>query len=843
MIDYEKLGEFYLGQRDNNDLFMLDSRDLLTHAVILGMTGSGKTGLGIGILEEAAIDGVPVIAIDPKGDLGNLALGFPEMRPGDLEPWVSEDEARLQGMTVKQLAEKSAGNWRQGLANWYQTPERVNLMYKGAEVVIYTPGSQAGVPISVLSSWQAPSAEVRGDAEVFGELVQGAVSGLLSLLDIKFDPLSSREYLLLSGIFTKAWTENKSLDIPSLIMQIQNPPFAKLGLFDLESIYPANERFALAMALNSLMVSPSFQNWLQGEPLDVANILYNHKGKPRIAIFSIAHLNDAERMFFVTMLANATLSWMRRQAGTSSLRALFYMDEVAGYLPPNGNPPSKRPIMTMFKQARAFGLGLVMASQNPVDFDYKALSNAGVWMVGRLQTPQDRAKVQASLEAALGSRASDTGLDKLLGGLAKRHFLAMVPGQTPFTFETRWTLSFLRGPMTRDDIKRVQTLIAARSEGQADGRQAAGGTAAAAALATAAAVGTAAVSQMRSGTSAAEYSAAAPAQAPVPTASAAAAPAAVPPSVGVVIPADIPQCWLLGSSYATAYRPALLGVTSVHFANSKLNISTTRTFVRVLFPDENAFHLDWEDGEDVNTDQDAMMRSGDGDLESYEVPSVLCNAKLYKGWNRELATWVYRNETLQLMSSPQLKLVSQLEETEAQFRVRLKQAAREERDRRADAVRSKFVPKIQRLQERINRAKYDKDYHGRQASVNKTSEFLSIGSTLLSFLGGSGRRSMTSKMASATSAASTVYRQYTRAKAYDQRAQMVSEQCEDMEEELKMLQEQYDEAVDEVAAAMDAAEEELETMEITPKKADVNVVFCGLGWIPIDRHGNLAVEE
>ncbi|MDO5295660.1 MAG: DUF87 domain-containing protein [bacterium] len=839
MIDYEKLGEFYLGQRDNTELFMLDSRDLLTHAVILGMTGSGKTGLGIDILEEAAIDGVPVIAIDPKGDLGNLTLGFPQMRPSDLEPWVSEDEARLQGLTVQQLAEKNAGNWRQGLANWYQTPERVNLMYKGADVVIYTPGSKAGVPISVLSSWKAPSEAVREDGEVFGELIQGAVSGLLSLLDIKFDPLSSREYLLLSGIFTKAWSEGKDLDIPALIMQIQNPPFAKLGLFDLESIYPANDRFALAMALNSLMVSPSFQNWLQGEPLDVANILYTPQGKPRVAIFSIAHLTDAERMFFVTMLANATLSWMRRQMGTSSLRALFYMDEIAGYLPPNGNPPSKRPIMTMFKQARAFGLGLVMASQNPVDFDYKALSNAGVWMVGRLQTPQDRAKVQASLEAALGNRALDTDLGALLGGLAKRHFLAMLPGQTPFTFESRWTLSFLRGPMTRDDIKRAQTLIESRSgkcmSATPDVSAKEQPLSSALPSASAAVSAAAAAGAVQHRGSAPRPAAAVTAPEP--------APSAVPVTPGVIIPADIPQCWLLANSYACAYRPALLGVTSVHFANSKLNISTSRTFIRVLFPDESAFHLDWEDGEDIPGDQGIMQRSGDGDLESHEVPSVLCNAKYYKGWNRELATWVYRNENLELLACPELKLVAQADESEREFKTRLKQTAREERDRRADALRSKFAPKIERLQDRLTRARYDKENHDMRASASKTSEFLSIGSTLLGFFGGSSKRSLVSKVASAASATSSAYRQYNRAQSYSHRAQQADEQYRDLEEELKQLQAQYDEAVEELSRTLDKAEESLETMEISPKKADVSVVFCGLGWIPIDRHGNVAVVE
>ncbi|MBQ7568475.1 ATP-binding protein, partial [bacterium] len=769
------------------------------------------------------IDGVPVIAIDPKGDLANLALGFPEMKASDLEPWVSEDEARLNGLTAAQLAEQSAAKWRQGLAQWQQTPERVKLMYGGAEVVIYTPGSKAGLPVSVLSSWRAPAPEILEDSEMFSELIQGAVSGLLSLLDIKFDPLSSREYLLLSGIFNKAWSEGRDLDLASLILQIQNPPFNKLGLFDLESLYPANDRFGLAMALNSLMVSPSFQNWMQGEPLDISGILYSPQGKPRVSVFSIAHLSDTERMFFVTMLSNAVLAWMRRQVGTSSLRALFYMDEVAGYLPPGANPPSKRPIMTLFKQARAFGLGMVMASQNPVDFDYKALSNAGVWLVGRLQTPQDRAKVQSSLEAALGNRASDSNLSDLLGGLAKRQFVAMVPGKVPFVFESRWTLSFLRGPMTRDDIKRVQPLIASRSGLNMAAAPCASGAGAA----------------DRSAFSAASDNAV-PFVEPAPSvaASAPAAEAAPIASSAVIIPADIPQCWLEGSSKAVAYRPALLGMTSAHFANAKLNIAFSRTAVRVLFPDESAFSLDWEDGENLEVDQKSLRRSGDSDLESEAVPSVLCSSKLYKNWSRDLVTWVYRNEPLQLMSCQTLKAVSQAGESEREFRVRLNMLAREERDRRADAVRAKFEPKLQRVQERLTKAEYAKQNQEMQASTSKASQFLSIGSSLLSLFGGGRRRSVAS---AAASSAASAYKQYSRSQMQNQKAQQANERCKDIEEELQQLQAQYEEALSGIAEAMEAATEDLEMVEIAPKKSDVSVLFCGLGWIPVDKNGNIAL--
>ncbi|MEQ9562088.1 MAG: DUF87 domain-containing protein [Woeseiaceae bacterium] len=386
-MDFEKLGAFYLGKRvdDSNgevteDLVLYDSKDLTTHAVIIGMTGSGKTGLGIGLLEEAAMDHIPVIAIDPKGDMGNLQLTFPDLAAKDFEPWVNARQASDEGITTADLAASQAALWKSGLAKWGQDGTRIAKLRDNAEVRIYTPGSSAGLPLSVLQSFAAPGDELLADADLYRDSVQATATGLLSLLDIDADPLASREHILLSHLLDHAWQQKRDLDIADLIAAIQSPPVKRIGVMDVDTVYPAKDRFQLAMRLNNLLAAPGFEAWLQGEPLDAATLFYDAKGKPRISVLSIAHLDDSQRMFFVCMLLNKIIGWMRAQQGTPSLRAILYMDEIFGYLPPTANPPSKRLFLTLLKQARAYGLGLVLATQNPVDLDYKALSNAGTWL-------------------------------------------------------------------------------------------------------------------------------------------------------------------------------------------------------------------------------------------------------------------------------------------------------------------------------------------------------------------------------------------------------------------------------------------------------------------------------
>ncbi len=464
MQDYEKLGVFYLGRRWDpktrktlGELLLYDSKDLTTHGVCVGMTGSGKTGLCIGLLEEAAIDGIPALAIDPKGDLANLALTFPSLAPADFLPWVDEEEAKKQGVTPQQLAEKTAATWKQGLADWDEDGARIARFREACEVAIYTPGSKAGRPLALLRAFTAPPQAVLDDDEALRARVQGAVSGLLALAGIDSDPMQGREHILLSQLVQRAWSAGQDLDLAGVIQGVQRPPFDKVGVLDLESFYPAKDRGGLALALNNVLASPGAAAWAEGEPLDIQKLLWTPAGKPRIAVLSIAHLSDAQRMFFVTTLLSEVLAWMRTQSGTGSLRALVYMDEIFGYFPPSAAPPSKLPMLTLLKQARAFGVGVLLATQNPVDLDYKGLANAGTWFIGRLQTERDKLRVLDGLQGAMdaASHAFDRqAMDRLLSGLGSRVFLLNnVHEDVPEVFQTRWTLSYLRGPLDKEQIK------------------------------------------------------------------------------------------------------------------------------------------------------------------------------------------------------------------------------------------------------------------------------------------------------------------------------------------------------------------------------------------------------
>ncbi|NNE19948.1 MAG: ATP-binding protein, partial [Myxococcales bacterium] len=468
MIDFEKLGKLYLGRELAPDRgeptevpVLYDSKDLTTHAVCVGMTGSGKTGLCLSLLEEAAIDGIPALCIDPKGDLGNLLLTFPELRPSDFEPWIDPAEAERKGRTVAAQAEAVSSLWREGLAKWGQDGARIARFRDAVDIAIYTPGSSAGRALRVLESFDPPAEDADEDEQ--RDQIMGAVSGLLALLGIDPDPVNSKEHILLSNLLSHAWSKGESVQLGDLVRRISEPPFDRIGVMDLETFYAESERQKLAMRMNGLLASPGFSTWLDGEPLDIQRLLWTEDGKPRITILSIAHLSEPERMFFVSTLLNRVVSWVRRQSGTSSLRALLYMDEVFGFLPPVSEPPSKRPLLTLLKQARAYGFGIVLATQNPVDLDYKALSNCGTWFLGRLQTERDVARVVDGLEGASSSSGSslDRGeIERMLAGLRSRVFLLHnAHEEKDVLFHTRWAMSYLRGPLTRTQIKLLSPAI------------------------------------------------------------------------------------------------------------------------------------------------------------------------------------------------------------------------------------------------------------------------------------------------------------------------------------------------------------------------------------------------
>ena len=466
----ETNGKFYLGRifdpklaktTDQNVLY--EPADLTTHAVVVGMTGSGKTGLCIDLLEEAALNNIPALMIDPKGDMTNTLLHFPNLLPQDFQPWVNPDQARRAGKTLEQASAEAAELWKKGLSDWGIDQQRILNLANSAQFAIYTPGSDAGIPVNILASLKAPSIAWESNKETLRERINGTVTALLGLVGMEnIDPVRSREHILLANIFENAWSQGKDLDLGELILQTQSPPFPKLGVFDVNTFFPEKDRFGLAMLLNNILAAPAFQVWIEGQPLDIPTLLYTADGKPRHSVFYIAHLSDSERMFFITLLYSAVETWMRSQTGTTSLRALLYFDEIFGYLPPVANPPSKQPMLRMLKQARAFGVGQVLVTQNPVDVDYKALSNAGTWMIGKLQTDQDKQRLLDGLDSAMAGSLDRAEYDRLISTLGKRVFLLHnVNAKGPMLFSTRWAMNYLTGPLTRTQIPELNKLVGA----------------------------------------------------------------------------------------------------------------------------------------------------------------------------------------------------------------------------------------------------------------------------------------------------------------------------------------------------------------------------------------------
>ena len=663
-MDYEKLGLFYLGKqhdpasRARTEIPVLyESPDLVTHAVIVGMTGSGKTGLGIGLIEEAAIDGIPVLALDPKGDLANLLLTFPNQSAAEFAPWVNPDEARAAGQTPESYAATEAARWAAGLQEWGQDAARIARLRAAAEFVVYTPGSTTGRPISIVDSFAAPPAEVLEDPDLLGDRVAAAATSVLTLAGIDAEPLRSREHILLSTLFAERWRAGQDLDLPSLITLVQNPPVTTIGVMNLEAFFPAKDRFTLAMQLNQLLAAPGFAAWLQGDPLDIDRLLYTSEGKPRVAVISIAHLDDHERMFFVSLLLSQLVTWMRGQRGTSSLRALVYFDEIFGFLPPVANPPSKAPLLKLLKQARAFGIGLCVATQNPVDLDYKALSNCGTWLLGRLQTERDKARVLDGLEgvaASSGEGFDRASLDQLLSSLGKRIFLLHnVHEKHPTLFETRWTMSYLRGPMGRDEIRRLTAGTPSASAAAAPGPgasaslpapAAASSSASPASLSAPSAAASPASSAALPSTSSASLSAR---SAALPSASSPSSPsssssssssgASSSASRSAASPSASPAS-LSASSAAPVLDPAirqvfvparagdhlsaaLVGVARIAYSDAKLGVDDTRTITVVAPIADGAVAVDWEQAEPADFAVDALGTNPPADVTFGPLPS------------------------------------------------------------------------------------------------------------------------------------------------------------------------------------------------------------------------------
>jgi hypothetical protein len=804
MTDFEKLGSFYLGKHhdletgETEDAQLLyDSKDLCTHAVCVGMTGSGKTGLCVGLLEEAAIDGIPALIIDPKGDLGNLMLTFPDLAPDDFKPWVNADDARRKELSVDEYAAQQAELWRTGLGKWGQDGERIQKLKDSAEVAIYTPGSEAGIPISILSSFTAPPAELLEDGDLMRDRVASTASSLLGLVGVDTDPIQSREHILLSTILDHLWRQGKDVDLGSLIQAVQSPPVERIGVLDIDSFFPSKDRFSFAMKLNNLLAAPGFQGWLKGVPLDIQSLLYTDSGKPRLAIFSIAHLGEAERMFFVSLLLTQTLSWMRSRPGTTSLRALLYMDEIFGYMPPVAEPPSKRPLLTLLKQARAYGLGVVLATQNPVDLDYKGLSNTGTWFIGRLQTERDKLRILEGLEGiSTGEGGLDRGtIDKIISGLGKRVFLLHnVHEEEPAIFNTRWVMSYLRGPLTRGQIRDLM----------ADApREASTGAATASAT---------------------------PARPAAPSAPAVPAPA---PAVEVapppVLPDDVMQFYLEGGGSTPDYEPCLVGLAEVRFMDKKTKKEAHSEELTLLLPlDERLLKVDWDDAEESDLDERDLGREPTDGASYGALPKKALKSRSYTSWKKALHDHLYRTRSCDLLKSATFKLESAPLESERDFRVRLNELAREHRDGEVEKMRKKHASKVATLEERIRKARQRVEKEKEQAGSEKLKAVISAGASLLSAFTGRKRLSYTT-----LSKAGTAARGFTRAGEQSQDVDRAEETVEALIETLEELNATFQAEIEAIADRLDATGEELETIALRPRKTDVEVHLVGLAWRPL----------
>jgi hypothetical protein len=824
LADFEKLGVFYLGKkydlsarRRQEDLVLYQSSDLTTHAVCIGMTGSGKTGLCLGLIEEAAIDGIPVIAIDPKGDLSNLLLTFPELAASDFAPWVDAGEARRQGVSPEVFAAAEADKWKRGLAEWGEDGERIARVRAAADFDIYTPGSSAGIAVSILHSLSLPEQAIREDADLMREKVSGAAACILALLGLSFDPLKSRDYILLTSIIGSAWAAGQGLALTDLIALIQKPPVARIGAIDLESFYPAKERLELSLAINNLLASPGFDAWMTGVPLDVDKFLYNDGGKPRVSIFSISHLTEQERMFFVTILLNEITSWMRSQTGTPSLRAILYMDEIFGYFPPVANPPAKQPLLTLLKQARAYGLGILLATQNPVDIDYKGLSNAGTWFIGRLQTDRDKQRVLDGLESAAGEAASSHGhggfdrerISATLSSLGQRVFLLNnVHEDEPTIFETRWTMSYLRGPLARPEIKRLMEPVKAK------------------------------LSQVTDFDSSLDKTlsrpAAAAAFAPTPEKKTQSTTIIDPNIIQLFVP---PAVAAFSSSDKNNYEATLLASASVHFVDTKLGVDVIqeRNYL-VPVAAKGALAIDLNSAKAIKIALadipltappiTAPSLAGSSPLNLLEPHPDLLRADKYKDYGRDFLAYLTANCKLKLMSSPASKMVSRPGESERDFRIRAGQSVGEKRDAMITALREKYNPKINALMEKVRQAEShiaQEEAQARQADVDSA---IAIGATVFGAM--MSRRPLGS---TSVGRASSAARGVNRAAKQRQDVEQARQTRDEMQAKLSALEAEFKSEVASLSSRIDSQNEVLQEIVILPKKTNIKVNLVGLGWV------------
>ncbi|MCG3660686.1 ATP-binding protein [Aliarcobacter butzleri] len=780
-FDYEKLKLFYIGKEKIDDNFVplvYKNKDLLTHAAIIGMTGSGKTGLGISLLEEAAIDNIPSIIIDPKGDMTNLLLTFPSLQGNDFEPWIEEQDASNNGLSVKEFAQNTANLWKNGLERDFQNASRIEKLKNCADFTIYTPGSDAGVQISILSSFKAPNKEVIEDNDLLVSLVNSTVSSILSLIEEKSDT-TSKESILISSIFMNYFKENKDLTLEELITLIVTPPFSKIGVFDLETFFAQSERLKLALKLNNIIANPSFKTWIEGETLDISNLLYDETGKAKVSIFSIAHLNDSQRMFFVTLLLNQMVAWMRRQEGTTSLKALLYMDEIFGYFPPNSNPPSKQPMLTLLKQARSFGIGIILSTQNPVDIDYKGLANIGTWFIGRLQTKQDKEKVIDGLSSANEGNLNKDEVMNLISNLEKRNFILKNINEDGIKiFETRWALSYLKGPISKDGIKKLmnekkkQNIPTQKIENENQTTQI----------------------NIEKGI-------------PKP-----------------IITSNLTEKYLYSSQNSAYYlQPYLICSCDVHYIDAPKNIDFEEKISYKIYLDENMKNIDFEEKEELGNNSFEEKEKPNSFY--YELPSFIQKEKDLKIIEKDFMDYIYRNSKLTLYKNEFLKITSKQTESLNDFKIRLQDRLNEKIDLEVEKLKVKFVKENDSIETKLSKLYEKLQKEELQATSTTTDTIISIGTSLLgAFFGNSViNKTNIGKVATSAKSASKILKERNDVKQVEAEILQLQEQRDNLKSVLEN-------EIEKINLANQSSNFPIEEIFIKPKRSDIYNTKLALLW-------------
>jgi len=791
------------GKITDDDVYY-DPNDLTTHGVVVGMTGSGKTGLCVDILEEAALQGIPALIIDPKGDIANLLLHFPGQTAAEFQPWVDADEARRKEMSVEALAEKTANTWREGLARWDIGADRIARVQEAVDYAVYTPGSDAGIPVSILDSLRAPDVAWDENRENLRERITSTVTAILSLVGIEADPVRSREHILLANLFEESWKSGQDLSLEELIRQIQSPPFKKLGAFELEKFYPDPDRLELAMTLNNLLASPTFEAWIEGAALDIGRLLWTQEGKARHSVFYLAHLSESERMFFVTLLLTAVEGWMRTQPGSSSLRAMVYFDEVLGYLPPVANPSSKPPLLRLLKQARAFGLGLLLTTQNPVDLDYKGLGNAGTWFIGKLQTEQDKARLLDGLETVEAGEAQFKrgDIERLISALDKRVFLLHnVHERGSQVFQTRWAMAYLRGPITRGKIRELNDLVGASMP---------------------------MTSQERNG----ETTASAPATLEPTSSTRPGTPQGV---AELFLPNNLTAAEGLKLSdqrdagetqvLGLLYRPVLLAQAAVRYLDRKQNLDHLEQVSAQVGEADRSGIVRWDDWLHPPVEPADLDRGPAPGAAFTDLWAPLNEAAQLRTLEADFKDYVYHGGGLKLMANSALKLVSQPGTTEASFREQLSEAARKARDEEVDSLKDKYEAKIDRVRDRLQKEERELAEDQSMLSSRKMEELATHAENILGLFGGS-------RSSRRVSSSLTKRRMTTQAKANVEESVEV---IEDLQKELVEMEAELKAEIDEIQQRWADVASQVEETVITPYKKDIRIELFGVAWVPFWR--------